>query len=97
MSFFITLSAVAVMLLYAFPGFLLVKTGSVKADHIVNFSKVLLYVCQPCLVIYTFGKIKYSPDTLGNFGWCFLLSLVLQTLPILLCFQLFRKKRSVIL
>ena len=97
MSFFITLSAVAVMLLYAFPGFLLVKTGSVKADHIVNFSKVLLYVCQPCLVIYTFGKIKYSPDTLGNFGWCFLLSLVLQTLPILLCFQLFRKKRSDVL
>ncbi len=97
MSFFITLSAVAVMLLYAFPGFLLVKTGSVKANHIVNFSKVLLYVCQPCLVIYTFGKIKYSPDTLGNFGWCFLLSLVLQTLPILLCFQLFRKKRSDVL
>ncbi len=56
-----------------------------------------MYVCQPCLVIYTFGKIKYSPDTLGNFGWCFLLSLVLQTLPILLCFQLFRKKRSDVL
>lgn len=94
MSFFITLSAVAVMLLYALPGFLLVKTRAIKSDHIVNFSKVLLYVCQPCLVIYTFGKIQYSPEALKNFGWCFLLSLVLQALPILLFFQLFRKKRN---
>ena len=60
MSFHITLLAVAVMLLYALPGWLLVRTKIVKGDAIHNFSKVLLYVCQPCLTVYSFGRVEFS-------------------------------------
>ena len=42
MNFLVTLSAVGVMLLYALPGFLLVKLKAVSADAIPSFSKVLL-------------------------------------------------------
>ena len=47
MDFGITAGAVLVMLIYAVPGFVLVKTKAVKEEHISSFAKVLLYVCQP--------------------------------------------------
>ena len=94
MSFTVTLTAVAVMLLYAVPGFLLIKTKLVKSEHIPSFSKLLLFVCQPCLTIYSFGKVSFSLESLKNLGICFLITLVLQLGMIMLYFFLFRKKRN---
>ena len=47
MDFGITAGAVLVMLIYAVPGFVLVKTKAVEEGHSSFFARVLLYVCQP--------------------------------------------------
>ena len=60
--FLITLGAVAVLLLTAVPGFLFTKTRLIGEECISGFSKVLLFVCQPCLAVYTFGNIDPAVD-----------------------------------
>jgi len=97
MSFFVTLSAVAIMLLYAVPGFLLIKTGLVKDDHIPSFSKLLMYVCQPCITIYSFRQASFSSESFINICICLALALGLQLGMVLLYFFLFKKKRQDVL
>lgn len=78
MSFYITLTYVAVMLAYAIPGFLLIKFKAIEPDKIASFSKLLLFVAQPCQVIAAFQKLEYSPVVLKNMGLAFLVSFTLQ-------------------
>ena len=59
-----TLICVAVMLAYAVPGFLLVKTKLVKADAIPAFARLLMYVCQPFLTLYAFSRVKFTTQSL---------------------------------
>ena len=72
--FFITLTATAVLLLTAVPGYLFTKTRLIGEECISGFSKVLLFVCQPCLAVYTFGNLDVSVNktekliSLGIFG-----------------------------
>ena len=56
-NFLITLTTVALMLAYAAPGFLVVKTKLIKEESISAFAFVLMYICQPCLVIYSFNQV----------------------------------------
>ena len=62
MSLSITIAAVATMLLYAIPGYGLVKFGKVKAEHIPNFAVLLLYICSPCLSINSFSRVEFTPQ-----------------------------------
>lgn len=94
MSFFITLTAVATMLLYALPGFLLVKTKAVSPSAIPAFTKFLLYVCQPCLTFNSLSKISFSAESVKNLLLCLALTLGLQGILILVYYLLFRKKRE---
>ncbi|MCI8499646.1 MAG: hypothetical protein HFE28_03440 [Clostridia bacterium] len=59
--FITTLIMVGVMLAYAVPGFILVKSKAVKPESISAFSKVLMYVCQPALTFYSFNKADFTP------------------------------------
>lgn len=81
MDFGITAGAVLVMLIYAVPGFVLVKTKAVKEEHISSFAKVLLYVCQPCLTMYQFNSVTYEKELFKNmllfFGICTALQIVI--------------------
>jgi len=61
-AFLTTLTLVGIMLLTAVPGFILVKVKAVKPDHIKSFSKVLMFVCQPALTVYSFNKADYTPE-----------------------------------
>lgn len=97
MSFFVTLTTVAILLLYAVPGFLLVKSRAVKGEHIPNFSKLLLYVCSPCMIVYSFRKMQFSAESVKNLALCFVITLVFQFAMLLFYFLLFRKKRQDIL
>lgn len=63
-NFVITLIAVATMLLYAMPGYILMKTKMLKASSISDFAKILMYMCQPCLTIYSFSRGVFSLDGL---------------------------------
>ncbi len=66
--FLITLLAVAMLLILAVPGYLLLKRKMVSEDCISGFSKVLMYVCQPCLAVYTFMNLERSAENLINIG-----------------------------
>ena len=82
MSFFITLSAVATMLLYAVPAYAFGKTRIAKAEHLPVLAVVLLYICTPAIVINSFQKLTFSSDTLLNLGIYLLLAFALQALMI---------------
>jgi predicted permease len=66
--FLIALLAVGVLLLTAVPGYLLMKRKMIGEECIPGFSKVLLFVCQPCLAIYSFSTIPFSSQMLINIG-----------------------------
>lgn len=92
-SFLIALSTVSVMLLYAMPGFLLVKTKLVKRESISDFAKLLMYVSQPSLIIYSIMRVESSKELLGDMIFVFAFLIILMT-GILLFFRLviFRKR-----
>jgi predicted permease len=66
--FVISILAVLSLLLVAIPGYLFIKLKVVPESSISGFSKVLLFVCSPCLSIYGFASIKYSPEVLLDIG-----------------------------
>lgn len=89
--FLITLGAVAVMLCYAIPGFALVKTKHIKEEAIPAFAKILMYVCGPCLTIYTIADAPFSWKLVKDAGVVLVVSLVIQIFLLLLFKFLFRK------
>lgn len=92
MVFATTLSSVALLILYAVPGFLLVKSKLVDKGAIPAFAKVLLYVCQPCLTFYSFDKADFSVELLMGLGIFFLISFVSQFGLLMLFYYIFRRK-----
>ena len=57
MVFSIALFAVLSLLLVAVPGYVLTKKNVIGTECIASLSKILLYVCQPCLAVYTFKSV----------------------------------------
>ena len=92
MSLSITIAAVATMLLYAIPGYGLVKFGKVKAEHIPNFAVLLLYICSPCLSINSFSRVEFTPQLGKDLILFFILSFVIQFGVLLVAYALLRKK-----
>lgn len=78
MNFFITLSAVAMMLGYASIGFLMIKGKLIKEDAISAFAKLLLYVSSPCLTIYSISKVECNKQTLFDALICLIFAFVVQ-------------------
>ena len=68
MIFQITLTAVLVLLITAVPGYILIKRKMIGESSISDCSKILLYVVQPCLAVYTFRQTPYSTDKLISLG-----------------------------
>ena len=95
MIFNTTISSVALLLMYAVPGFLLMKTKLVSKDNIPAFAKFLLYVCQPCLTFYSFDKADFSTDLLFNLLIFFAIALVGQFGFLMLFLFIFRNKSKV--
>ena len=71
------------MLAYAVPGFLFVKTKAIKPESIGAFARVLLFVCQPALFLYSFNAATFTPEFLGQMGIFFGLCMGMQILVIL--------------
>ena len=78
MSFFITLSAVATMLLYAIPAYALCKFKITKAEHIPVLAAILLYICTPAIIIDSFQKFTFSTEAILKLGIYFVLAFLLQ-------------------
>ncbi len=85
--FIATLIRVVTLLAYAVPGFLFIKTKALKQEAIPAFAKLLLYVCSPCLALYSFSKAEYSPELNGMIWICFGATLFLL-LAVILFFRL---------
>lgn len=91
-TFFVALLAVGVLLAIAAPGYILKKKEMIGENCIPGFSKLMLYVCQPCLCIYTFRHTEFSVEKLTNIGVFSLLVLLIHAIMLGGAFLIFRKK-----
>ena len=94
MEFMITVYTVGTMLLYSLPGYALVKCKKIAPTSISAFATVLMYVCQSCLVVYSFQKVTYTPQLFRDMMIFFALGLFIQSLLIGIYYLIFRKKYS---
>ena len=93
MSIFLsTLLAVFVLLISAVPGYLFIKRKMVDERFIPDLSKLLLYVCQSALVIYTFADTEFSPYMLASLGKFAIATLLIHGVMLLGAFLILRKK-----
>lgn len=78
MSFSVTLITVATMLLYAVPGYLLVKGRLLPKESISAFATLLLYACAPFQTIYAIQQLDFSMYMLKYLILTLVLGLVLM-------------------
>jgi len=90
--FLTTLTAVCVLLLTAAPGYVLMKRRMIAEACIPGASKILLYVCQPCLAVYTFKSTAFSVQTLTRIGIFALVALLLHAVMLSGAYLLLRKR-----
>ena len=92
MSFTDTLITVFSMLLYAVPGYLLMKTKMVEMSAIPALSRILVFVCQPCFAVYAYNKIDFSARLLLDVVTFMLVTVVLQVTMIYIFSFLYKKR-----
>lgn len=92
MDFLATLSIVALMLLYAVPGFIMMKGKMFPESAMSIISKILIYVCQPCFSVYAFNKLDFSWGFLGEVLLFMGAILVLQIIILLSVSTLYKSK-----
>ncbi len=82
------------MLCYAIPGFLFVKTKVIKPESISAFARVLLFVCQPCLILFSFDSADFTLEFFGQLGIFFGLCTAMQIFVICSLTLILKKKFS---
>lgn len=92
MSVFLAFKTVAVMLLFAVPGFLFIKCRLIKEHSISVLAKLLLFVCQPCLVVTSLTGFEFSGKTALELLIVFAVILVSELLMTGLLFLILRRK-----
>ena len=93
MSIFLTaIIAVAILLLTASPGYIFVKTKVFGEDAIPIFSKLLLFICQSALVVYTFSSAEFSLDKLKSIGLFILADVLIHAVMLGSACLILRKK-----
>lgn len=101
-NFLITFTAVAKMLAFAAPAFLLMKFKKFNENSIQALVTMLLYIGQPCLTVYSFQEATVmvqngtvAKDVMLMRGlWAFLLSFVLQAVMMAISYLALRKKQE---
>lgn len=88
----VAFSNVLLTLLYIVPGFICCKTKIAKAEHLSTLSAILVYVCSPCMVVYSFMETERSWQMIGQIMLFFVVSLGIQTALTFLLYALFRKR-----
>lgn len=91
-SFQIALINVLITLFYIVPGFIVRKLGKASPDHLSTLSGVLVYIGNPFLCVSAFMSLDFSVEMTLNMLWFFLITLVLQSLFMLLLFLLLHKR-----
>ena len=91
-AFITTLIMVGIMLLTAVPGYILVKVKAIKPESISAFSKVLMFICQPALTVYSFNKADFSKELSINLLIFFGIITAVQLIFIGFFYLIFLKK-----
>lgn len=91
---FVALKAVAVLLAVAVPGYILMKRKMISEQCIPGFSKILLFVCQPCLAVYSFSSLEFSAKMLLNLGIFALLIIFIHAIMLGGAYLVLRKKAA---
>ncbi len=84
--------AVLALLLSAVPGYFFVKKRVFGEKSIKDFSKILIYVTQPCLAVYTFSVTDFSLDKLASLGIFALMCVAVNVIMLGAAYLLFRKR-----
>lgn len=90
--FLISLFAVAVLLISAVPGYVLIKRKLLPESCIAGFSKVLVYISQPCLIVYSFKSTPFSWHKLGQIGIFALLCIAVNGIMLIGAYLVLRKR-----
>lgn len=96
MSFTITLSTVAMMLLYAVPGYLMTKAKLLREEAIAPLVTLLLYLCSPMQTMYTMQGVTYSAYMLKYLGIATVLSIGLVALMLGIVYACLRRRQDVV-
>ena len=94
MIFKISLIAALVLLLAAVPGYIMMKRKMIDEACISGFSKILLFVCQPCLAVYTFTSATLSTEKLIEVGIFALLSVAVFIIVLGGAYLLLKRKHG---
>ena len=92
MIFSITLGAVAVLLLATVAGYILGRGGAFTKNATADLSKLLVYVSQPCLAVYTFMITDYSTEKLIDIGIFALLVIAIHVIMMGAAYLIFRHR-----
>ena len=93
-SFQIALINVLITLFYPVPGFIVRKMGKVSPEHLPTLSAVLVYIGNPFLCVSAFMSLDFSVEMTLNMLYFFLVTLVLQSLFMLVLYAVLRKKEQ---
>ena len=80
------------LMAYAIPGFVFVKIKAFGQESIGAFVKVLLFVCQPFLTLYSFNSADYSPRLLTAMLIFLVLAILLQSGMMGLAYLFYKRK-----
>lgn len=85
---------VVFLLILMIPGFILIKTKMLDENAEKALSTLVLYVCQPALMLMAFQKKPYSPDLAVNMLIVAGLSLLIHSVMIAFMMLVFRNKNK---
>lgn len=74
-AFFSMLSSVAIFVALAVPGFLLVKTKTLKAEQSIALSKLLMWVGMPFLILSSTLRLRFTETLLKGMGLSFAITI----------------------
>lgn len=94
MSFNVTLTTVAIMLLYTVPGYIFMKKGMVNKGSITTLATILLYLCSPMQIIYCIQQLDFTGYMVKYLAITLVLSLLLMGSMLLIVYFLARKKQE---
>ena len=95
MVFISALRAVAVLLVTALPGYIFIKRKMISESCIPGLSKILIFISQPCLAVYTFKSTEYSVEKLIDVGVFALISAAIFAVMIGSAYLILRHRYNV--
>lgn len=90
----ITFVAVLALLLIILPGYAIGKTKLVSEKATVDLTKILLFVCSPCMFFMTFQKLEHNLDILWDLLFFALFVLLINAVMLGGAFFLLFKKQT---